>query len=96
MAECPHLDQLQALFLHGCSLDDDAVALLLRAPWLAGLRNLALSENALSMATIERLAERRNLGLYELDICQNDFIEAEAEPLLRSAPQFAGLHRLCL
>jgi hypothetical protein len=96
LAESPHLDRLEELFLHGCSLDDDAVALLLRAPWLARLRNLALSENALSMATIEQLAERRDLALSELDICHNHFSEAEADPLLRSAPQFAGLYRLCL
>jgi hypothetical protein len=96
LAECPHLDRLEASFLHGCSLDDDAVAPLLRAPWLARVRNLALSENALSMTTVEQLAERGDLGLGELDICHNHFSEAEAESLLRSAPQFAGLHRLCL
>jgi hypothetical protein len=96
LADCPYLDRLEVLFLHGCSLDDDAIIPLLRAPWLPGLRNLALSENSLSMTTVERLTDRRDLGLGELDICHNRFSEAEAEPLLRSAPQFAGLHRLCL
>lgn len=96
LAACPYLDDLQVLFLHGAELDDDAVAPLLHAPWLPRLRNLALSQNALSMTTVERLANRGDLGLSELDICHNHFAEADAEPLLRGAPQFAGLHRLCL
>ena len=96
LAACPHFAELDQLFLHGAELDDDAVAPLLRAPWLPRLRNLALSENALSMTTVERLATRHDLGLGELDICHNRFTESEAEPVLRSAPQFAGLHRLCL
>lgn len=42
------------------------------------------------------LADHRGLALYELDLCHNRFHEAEAEPVLRAAPQFAGLRRLCL
>ena len=96
LAACPRLGDLEVLFLHGAGLDDEAAELLLRAPWLPRLRNLALSENALSMTTIERLIGRGDLGLRELDICHNRFAETEAEPALRSAPQFAGLQRLCL
>jgi hypothetical protein len=96
LAACSHFQQLETLFLHGCSLDDDAVALLLRAPWLPQLRNLALSQNALTLSTVERLADRCDVRLGELDICHNDFAATEAEPRLRSAPQFAGLSRLCL
>jgi hypothetical protein len=96
LAACPHLGGLETLFLHGAGLDDDAVARLLRAPWMPRLRNLALSDNLLSMATIEQLADRRDLGLTELDICHNRFAETEAEPVLQGAPQFAGLSRLCL
>jgi hypothetical protein len=96
LAACPHFGELETLFLHGASLDDDAVDFLLHAPWLPRLGNLALSENALSIITVERLAEHRELHLGELDICHNRFTETEAEPVLRAAPQFAKLHRLCL
>jgi len=96
LASAP-LDRLEVLYLHGCGLDDDAVATLLRAPWLSRLRNLALSDNALSMVSIERLVARPTLSLGELDICHNPgILEGAAESLLRGAPQLAGLHRLCL
>lgn len=96
LAEC-RLDALEVLYLHGCGLDDAAAAELMRAPWLAQLSNLALSDNALSMASVERLVARPVLNLGELDICHNPgILEAEAERLLRAAPQLAGLHRLCL
>jgi hypothetical protein len=96
LAQSPRLGALEVLYLHDCGLDDAAVLPLLRAPWLANLQNIALSANALSLATVARLAERRELALHELDICHNRFAESEAEPLLRAAPQFAGLRRLCL
>lgn len=96
LAACPHLRALEVLFLHGCGLDDDAAALLLRAPFMARLRNLALSDNALSMTTIERIAARRDFRPDELDICHNHFAETEAEATLRAAPSLAGLRRLCL
>jgi hypothetical protein len=96
LAACPYLDALEVLFLHGCQLDDEAVAPLLRAPFMARLRNLALSENRLSMATVEQIAASQHLRPHELDICHNDFAEAEAEAILRAAPLFAGLRRLCL
>lgn len=96
LAESPRLHALEVLLLHACELDDEAVLPLLRAPWLPHVKNLALSANALSMATVARLAEHRELELHELDICHNRFHESEAEPMLRQAPQFAGLRRLCL
>jgi hypothetical protein len=96
LATCPHLDALEVLFLHGCQLDDQSVAPLLRAPFMARLRNLALSENRLSMATVEQIAASQDLRLDELDICHNHFDEAEAEATLRKSPLFAGLRRLCL
>lgn len=96
LADAP-MDRLEVLYLHGCGLDDDAVARLLRAPWLSRLKNLALSDNALSMVSIERLVARPTLSLGELDICHNPgILEGAAESLLRGAPQLAGLHRLCL
>ncbi len=96
LADAP-MDRLEVLYLHGCGLDDDAVAALLRAPWLSRLKNLALSDNALSMVSIERLIARPALNLGELDICHNPgILEDAAELLLRGAPQLAGLHRLCL
>lgn len=96
LAESPHLDRLEVLFLHGCRLDDAAAVPLLRAPWLSGLKNLALSDNALSPATIAGLAAHRELALDELDICHNHFDPQDAEARLRAAPQFARLRRLCV
>ena len=96
LAQSPRLHALEVLLLHDCGLDDEAVLPLLRAPWLPNLNDLALSANALSMATVARLADHRGLALHELDICHNRFHESDAEPLLRAAPQFAGLRRLCL
>jgi hypothetical protein len=97
LASSPRLSQLRTLYVHGCGLDDAAVAELLGAPWLAGLDNLALSDNALSMASIDRLAAATALRLGELDICHNPGISEEAAgPVLRGAPQLAGLRRLCL
>lgn len=87
---------LDELFLHGCSLDDEALAPLFEAPWLPRLRNLALSDNALSLHTIRRLAACRELGLRELDICHNPFDVDAATRALRSAPQLAALGRLCV
>jgi hypothetical protein len=97
LAGCSRLESLEVLYLHRCGLDDAAVAALLRAPWLPRLKNLALSDNALSMASVERLAAHGGLGLAELDICHNPGIAgAQAASLLRSAPQLADLSRLCL
>lgn len=96
LASCRYLDQIEVLFLHGCQLDDEAVATLLRAPFMSRLRNLALSANELSMSAIERIASRRDLRLSELDVCHNRFGEAEAEMSLRSASFFPGLFRLCV
>lgn len=96
LAESRRLGGLRTLFLHGCRLDDAAVRPLLGAPWLGGVDELALSDNALSMATVERLAARGDLGVQELDLCCNAFVEAEAGPVLRGARQFASLRRLCL
>ncbi|MDC0667772.1 hypothetical protein [Nannocystis radixulma] len=96
LADCPQLADLEVLHLHDCRLDDAAAARLLRAPWLPRLRSLSLSANALSMATIHQLAERRDLVLDELDICHNPFDAGHAESRLRSAPQLSGLRRLCL
>jgi hypothetical protein len=95
LAGC-HFNRLEVLYLHGCGLDDEAVATLLRAPWLPRLKNLALSDNALSMASVERLVAGPALELDELDICHNPGIREDvAGPQLRAAPQLAGLHRLC-
>lgn len=95
LAGCPGLAGLEVLYLHGCGLDDAAASALLAAPWLPRLANLALSANALSMATVDRLAGHGGLALGELDICHNPgILEAAAEPVLRAA--LAGMHRLCL
>lgn len=96
LAACPHLDRLEVLLLHDCQLDDDAVAPLLESPLFSRLKNLALSANSLSMKTIERIAARGDFRPHELDICHNRFHEAEADAVLRCAPLFASLRRLCL
>lgn len=96
LAACPHLGALEQLFLHGCQLDDESVAILLRAPFIARLRNLALSENHLSLTTIERIAAAHELSLRELDICHNHFAESRSRATLQTSPMFAGLQRLCL
>lgn len=96
LAACPQLDRLEVLLLHGCQLDDDAVAPLLESPLLSRLKNLALSANSLSMKTIERMAVRGDFCPHELDVCHNRFHEAEADAVLRRAPLFASLRRLCL
>ena len=96
LAGSSRLGALEVLYLHGCDLDDDAVAELARAPWLARLRNLALSANRLTMRTVGRLADLCGHELAELDICHNSFSATQAEPVLRAAPRLAGLGRLCL
>ena len=69
---------------------------LLDAPFLPRLKNLALSENQLSIKTVERIAAARDFRPAELDICHNRFSEPEAEAALRSASFYADLQRLCL
>lgn len=96
LSTCPNLDKLEVLLLHDCQLDDDAVAPLLEGALLSRLKNLALSANSLSMKTVERIASRGDFCPRELDICHNRFHEAEADVVLRCAPLFTSLRRLCL
>ena len=96
LARAPDLASLEVLFLHGCDLEDDDVRELLAAPWLRRLKNLALSENRLSMVSVERLAQSaESYALGELDVCHNRFDPTRAEVLLRASPQLERVTRFC-
>lgn len=90
------LNDLEVLFLHGCELEDDDVGALLEAPWLRGLKNFALSENRLTVSSIDRLAASdRFRALGELDVCHNHFDPAVAESQLRASRHLSSVRRFC-
>lgn len=97
LAACADLRSLEVLFLHGCRLDDAAALALLSSPHLGALRNLALSDNALTLRSVEALERCAPLAsLTELDVCHNPFPVDEAEARLRACPTLRALGRLCV